>query len=547
MFAQVTRGQRAVRLSGSHSLDRLKRSIACVLVLLSCQSFVTEAGSSYAGTQAVVKMLHLSPPKAGESRYFYVPFAVPSGATQINISYEYDRANGSNALDIGLFDPRFKGPDGKLTGFRGWSGGRRSKFFVAREAATPGYIPGQIPQGTWQIILSLYQIVAQGVDVTIRINFETHESEETKEATSAPPFQRVAGLSRPPGIPNDDRKTTGATASKNPRWFSGDLHLHTLNSDGDWTVSQMVQASRDAGLAFIVITDHNTYSHHAEIDRLRSNRADLLIMRGEEITTYGGHANAWGLPANALLDFRVSPGDQEAMSRIAAEAHRRGALISINHPFALCPGCNWSYSRSAVGFDAIEVWNGAWDNQDEQALELWDKLLQQGRRITAVASSDSHRQANPVGQAATHVAIDGDLTEEAVLKSIRAGRAYLTRAANGPTISFSAHRLADRRAYLIGDVLRLRKSQPLRFQLAVQGFSGPATVSLISQGQLVGTLPADPGAAQFVEVSVTRDAYFRVEVRDQNGTMLAITNPIYVEIQPSASRTQTSVRSASQR
>jgi len=511
------------RLSQSIRIDLLKPAIACILALLSCSTFDTKAGSKPAGMQAVVKTLHLAALKAGESRYHYVPFQVPSGASQIKISYDYDHANGANALDIGLFDSRSKDLGGDVQGFRGWSGGRRSEFFISRRDATPGYIPGDLPAGTWRIILGLYRIVPEGVDVSFKISIETRETNLINEMSSP---QSFAG---PPRLVMTDERKTVMPPERSRRWVTGDLHMHTVNSDGDWTVGQLLAAAKDARLDFISITDHNTFSHHAEIDRLACPQTDLLVIRGEEITTYGGHANAWGLPANTLIDFRIQPGDEEAMARVVAETHRRGALISINHPFAACAGCSWSYDAEATGFDAIEVWNGSWDSPDEEALAFWDKLLQKGRRITAIASSDSHRSANPIGQAATHLAVAGRLSVKAILNSIRAGRVYLTSSPAAPLITFEAQTPGDHATRSIGDVIRLGKWHRVRFKLAVSKVSGPATMTLISQGQVIRTFPADDGKAHFVEIDSAHDAYFRLEVRDQNKSMLAMTNPIYVE------------------
>jgi len=510
-------------LSQSIRIDLLKPAIACILALLSCSSFVTEAGSKHARMQALVKTLHLAAPKTGESPYHYVPFEVPSGASQISISYDYDRANGSNALDIGLLDSSSTQRAGDVRGFRGWSGSRRPEFFLSRAAATPGYIPGELPAGTWRIILGLYRIVPTGVDVSFKINVETTDTSPINEMSSP---QTFAAALRSPLVMMDEPKRDPASRTGR-RWVAGDLHMHTVNSDGDWTISQLIAVAKEARLDFICITDHNTFSHHAEIDRLSRNRTDLLVIRGEEITTYGGHANAWGLPSNALIDFRVTPGDREAMARVAAETHRRGALISINHPFASCAGCNWSYDEDANNFDAIEVWNGAWDTADEQALGLWDRLLRAGQRISAIAASDSHRPTNPIGQPTTHVAIAGGLSVRTILKSIRAGQVYLTALAMAPSITFEAE--TPNGHYSIGDIARLGRSRRLDFKIAAGDVTERATVSLISQGKTIRSFPVNGGKATFVEMYVPRNAYFRVEVRDQNREMLAMTNPIYIE------------------
>jgi hypothetical protein len=509
----------------------MKLLIACVFVFALASTVATKVEPKTTRTHAISKTLHIDPPKNGESRYRYVPFQVLPNTRRIAINYEYDHSNGSNALDIGLFDSRSTESFGDLSGFRGWSGGRRAEFFVSRDAATPGYVLGDLPAGTWRIILGLYRVVPKGVDVSFKINEEIDETNPTTLAAATEP--RKVPMRLP--LSNDRRLALQDRSVRQPakefhKWVSGDLHLHSVHSDGDWSIAELVTAARGAGLDFICITDHNTLSHHSEIDELNPPGSDLLILRGEEITTYGGHANVWGLPSHSLIDFRVQPGDRQAMSLIVSQAHRQTALISINHPFALCPGCDWSYGSDANGFDAIEVWNGSWDNTDERAVEMWDSLLQQGRRITAVASSDSHRVNSPIGQPATHLAIDSSLTTAAVLKSIRSGRSYLTREANAPLITFEGHRLDERESRGIGEVIRLTGGRHLQFKLVISNLSQLASISLISDGKVVRRLTAEAdGKPQYVEIDADHDAYFRLELRDQKGTMLALTNPIYVE------------------
>ena len=47
-----------------------------------------------------------------------------------------------------------------------------------------------------------------------------------------------------------------------------------------------------------MITDHNTISHLAEIAQYQGEGP--LLIPGQEITTYYGHANAWGIPYAAV-------------------------------------------------------------------------------------------------------------------------------------------------------------------------------------------------------------------------------------------------------
>jgi len=67
--------------------------IACVLAPLLCDDVVTKAGFTRVGTQAIVKVLHVTPPVKGGDRYLYVPIRIPPHTSRISISYRYDHAN----------------------------------------------------------------------------------------------------------------------------------------------------------------------------------------------------------------------------------------------------------------------------------------------------------------------------------------------------------------------------------------------------------------------------------------------------------------------
>ena len=507
-----------------------------ILVLSFCLFVVTAAGAralKSTRAQTIERVVHLAPFGTNGSRYVYVPFGVPRGAVRVTVSYAYERAGGENTIDIGVFDARSSGSDTDPRGFRGWSGGRRSEFFISRDEATPGYLPGALPAGTWRVILGLYKVAPAGVDVSFKIVVET---EEGKAGGSASRRARVSpGAAAPEGDAAEYRRQRRLIIEyfkPGLRWWRGDLHTHTVHSDGDWTVPGLVDGAGEAGLDFIFVTDHNTSSHHAEIARAGKDPRPPLVLRGEEITTYGGHTNAWGLPAGAWVDFRVRPGDSARMSEVAARAHRLGALVSVNHPFALCGGCAWSYGGALKDFDAVEVWNGEWDPTDESALEMWDEALQRGLRLTAVASSDSHRPQNPVGRPTTHVGA-GVLSQAALLAAIRRGRAYLTAEPGRPLVRFEAWARGGGQAArsLPGDEIRLGAPGTLLLFVTVRDAPPDSSVLLISNGRAIRNAPAGPdGELRKFEVECERDGYYRLEVRDRTGAMLALTNPIYVKV-----------------
>ena len=52
-----------------------------------------------------------------------------------------------------------------------------------------------------------------------------------------------------------------------PRWWKGNTHTHTLNSDGDSSPGEVSHWYRDHGYDFLVLSDHNFYTLTDELQR----------------------------------------------------------------------------------------------------------------------------------------------------------------------------------------------------------------------------------------------------------------------------------------
>src|SRR5580692_1173252 len=77
----------------------------------------------------------------------YLPVEVGPETAALRVTLSYSRDGGA-VLDLGCFGP---------TGFRGWSGGARSSFVITPGEATPGYLPGELEPGRWQVVIGLYR------------------------------------------------------------------------------------------------------------------------------------------------------------------------------------------------------------------------------------------------------------------------------------------------------------------------------------------------------------------------------------------------------
>src|SRR5215207_4425357 len=67
-------------------------------------------------------------------------------------------------------------------------------------------------------------------------------------------------------------------------WFKGNLHTHTLNSDGDSTPDDVVRWYREHGYAFLVLTDHNFLTSVEGLNALHGADQRFLVVKGEEVT-----------------------------------------------------------------------------------------------------------------------------------------------------------------------------------------------------------------------------------------------------------------------
>ena len=453
------------------------------------------AGAVAPGEEPLTITRHYTPADRERDRYVYVPFDVAEGTTGLQIKYAYDRAGGRNTIDLGVFEP------GSLelhtTAMRGYSGGSKSEVTIGCESS-PGYRPGPLPAGRWHVMFGLYEIAPAGVDVTLTV---------TTSAGAPCRTGGFVGSAGPSGFANP------------PRWIAGALHAHTNHSDGAAAPDEVFRRVLDAGLEFVAITDHNNTTHRLEMwRRLRPGHARPLWIIGEEVTTPAGHANVWGLRNNDWIDFRVRPAEGR-VGELVEKTHRGDALFSINHPVGECSGCTWEHEVPAR-VDAIEVWNGRVGPQDG-AVAIWERLLREGRRVTAVGASDWHRDPAPIDGAHVRV-FAGGLIQSAILEGIKAGRVIVVRRATDATPSFTVR--AGGRSATIGGELTIGAA-PAMLEIEAPGPAGGRAVVVLNTTRIPVALDA-AGKARIAQA--LEPGYIRLETYDASGEMVAFTNPVFL-------------------
>lgn len=185
-------------------------------------------------------------------------------------------------------------------------------------------------------------------------------------------------------------------------WFKGQLHTHTLNSDGDSTPDDVVRWYREHGYNFVTITDHNYLTSVDGLNAVHGADDRFLVVKGEEVTDRFGdkpiHVNGLD-PAG----FVKPPGGGSVVTMVQnmidAIRSARG-VPSINHP-------NYGWAMSADDLAQLErtrlfeVFNGhpLVNNLGGGGVpgleETWDRLLSSGKLLYGIAVDDAHYFKRP--------------------------------------------------------------------------------------------------------------------------------------------------------
>jgi hypothetical protein len=439
---------------------------------------------------------------ADAKTYRTVPFEVAPGTTRVEVGYRWDDVVPlpdlpvdlvQTVIDLGLWD---EGGVGTPEGFRGWSGSRQGKtalgqdpVWVQADTAERGYRPEPVRPGTWHVDLGIAAVSPLGAtyEVTVRC------------------LDPVVG---PPVVSQPVDPTHVARAE--PGWYHGDFHMHGYHSNSrapEWP--RFVQYARDAGLDFLPVTEYVTNQHHRELGPVQEANPDLVIWPSREVITYFGHATVFGETPH-VVDWRHgAPG--VSLADIQAASVADGALFGVAHPtifptaiFAsFCRGCEFSLVDEIDwdAVDTIEVLTGPVLADDRQlggpglglavqqpfvltAIDLWQRQLLAGHKITAVSGSDD-KLGPGLGSSATAVYAD-ELSRPALVAAVRAGHAYVRTqgVAASPALEMTAV-TADGQRGMFGDVLRAGSAQ---VTVRVRGAAGQL-LSISKDGLPAGVVP----------------------------------------------------------
>jgi hypothetical protein len=236
-----------------------------------------------------------------------------------------------------------------------------------------------------------------------------------------------------------------------PRWYKGNTHTHTLNSDGDSHPDDVVKWYRAHGYQFVVLTDHNVITSVDGLNALHGLDNRFLVIRGEEVTdrfeSRPLHIN--GLNLSTLVAPQGGPSAVDVVQRNVDAIRAAGGVPHINHP-----SFGWALSADELArvrnTKLFEIFNGHpqvnnMGGGGVPSLEaMWDTILSRNVRIYGLAVDDAHhfkrhddRTASRPGKGWIYVRAD-TLTPDALLEAMERGDFYSSTGVELNEISVSS-------------------------------------------------------------------------------------------------------------
>jgi hypothetical protein len=303
------------------------------------------------------------------------------------------------------------------------------------------------------------------------------------------------------------RRTAGS------RWYRGNTHTHTLNSDGDSAPDEVARWYREHGYQFLVLSDHNYLTNIDGLNATIGAADQYLLIPGEEVTDRFGdkpiHIN--GLDVKSTVQPQGGSSVLDVVQRDVDAIRAASGMPSINHP-----NFGWSISpdelKQVKNTRLFEIFNGhpLVNNVGGGGLpgleEAWDSILSSGVLLYGIAVDDAHHFKRPWDPTASQpgrgwIMVRADsLTKEGILRAIERGDFYASTGVelsdyqvtpNAMTITVKQAGMSKYRIQFIGrggKVLQESIASPATY--AIKGDEGYVRARVVeSNGHMAWTQP----------------------------------------------------------
>lgn len=267
------------------------------------------------------------------------------------------------------------------------------------------------------------------------------------------------------------------------RPLKGDLHMHTIRSDGKEEPGILAANYRTCGFDFIAITDHHRYFPSLEAQDIFGNfKSGLTILNGEEVHTPGSSVHIvhvggkYSVAEKYVKDSEKYISDTEQIEKDLPEVQYKKELalatwasqnIREAEGIAIFPHPYWipnvynvpdelTETLLKIGlFDAYELIGGMVANGGNNLSAVkYSDLREKGLKIPVVSSSDSHGTVGyPRFNEFYTVVFAQENSRDEILKAVKSGLCTAIETVNstndGEYKAYGSYRLVSYARYLL--------------------------------------------------------------------------------------------------
>ncbi len=345
--------------------------------------------------------------------------------------------------------------------------------------------------------------------------------------------------------------------------YCGDIHVHSTVSDGTGTIAELFHAAKCNGLDWMAFSDHANRSYKEtcpegmKLVKKLSGRNGVIGIPGVETDTHypQNHYNALNIkdfvhPEKEVVNQEngaaelVPKSVAEVFSEVMKQDSRQRPVICVlNHPMhGACEG--EKVLREHDCFKIFEVSTGNHHySLKQRLLEIWFDLLNQGRRLSAVAGTDTHHfDYYPPGAERVYCYVKGRPSRKKIIEALRDGRSFCVWAPVLPVLKVNGSMSGD-------TVFFSENSREIKIEMSCQSLLPLDRIDLVFNGDVVESMTVEDqietNSADW-EYPVNASSVFDVNkktglVCTDSGWLLllvylrgrkghyAVTNPVYIE------------------
>lgn len=234
------------------------------------------------------------------------------------------------------------------------------------------------------------------------------------------------------------------------KWYKGNLHSHTTNSDGKMTPEEAVKLYKNYGYHFMCLSEHDFFTDL----RAQFDCEDFILLPGVEASAWLVNKEKTGLikthhihgilgnekMQRAAGDKLFKHGERltppvfteewkglEVAQRLSDFLREKGCFTTYNHPV-------WSRVDTQDVVDlkdvwAIEIYNYGTAVECGEGYDtvFWDAMLKKGTHIHGFASDDNHNPPKFFDSFGGYVMVRSEeLSHEAIVNHLMAGDYYFS-------------------------------------------------------------------------------------------------------------------------